>query len=230
MILFIKHIDVEGPDTLGDFLTIRQEPFLVVDMGAGEKLPADPSDFKAVVVLGGPMNVDEEKKYPFLKEENRFIQKTLEQKIPYFGLCLGSQLLAKAAGAKVIKSPQKEVGFSEVALTEDGKKDELFRNIADKMTVYQWHEDMWLLPAGAKLLATSAACPHQAFKVGHNAYGLQFHVEVTDLSIGDWCDAYLKDPAQLKIQKDKMLADYQRHKKTFQQTAVKLYNNFLEIL
>ncbi len=110
MILIIKHIDIEGPGTFGDFLTTKGEPFRIVELGAGEKLPSNLDGIHAVVVLGGPMNVYEEDKYPFLKDENSFIQDVLKKEIPYFGICLGSQLLAKAAGARVVRSPVKEIG------------------------------------------------------------------------------------------------------------------------
>ena len=128
MILIVKHIDIEGPGTLGDFLKAQGEKFSIIELGSGDQLPADLKAFKAVVVLGGPMNVDEEDRYPFLKPENIFIQKVLTAKIPYLGICLGSQLLAKAAGARVVKSPVKEIGWYKIKLTSEGEKDPLFKN------------------------------------------------------------------------------------------------------
>ena len=176
------------------------------------------------------MNVDEEEKYPFLKQENIFIKDILDKEVPFLGICLGSQLLAKAAGAKVVKSPVKEVGFFNVELTAQGQNDPLFAGLELKWNVYQWHEDMFQIPAGGKLLVTASGCPHQALKAGNSAYGLQFHVEITDKSIREWSDEYLsRHPDFLKARKE-MLAAYKRIKESFHETAEIIYNNFLEMI
>ncbi len=231
MILIVKHIDIEGPGTLGDFLKARGEAFRIVELGAGEPLPPDPKVFKAVVVLGGPMNVDEEDRFSFLKPENDFIQKTLKAGVPYLGICLGSQLLAKAAGARVVKSPVKEIGWYRVALTAEGKKDPLFKGYREADPIYHWHGDMFQIPSNGKLLASAEGCPHQALKVGENAYGLQFHVEVTDKSIKEWCDEYCATdlPGRMGHAKS-MMEDYWKHKQVFDAQAQRLYQNFLEII
>ena len=231
MILIIKHIDIEGPGTLGEFLEDANEPFSVVELGAGEPLPQKPTDYKAVIVLGGPMNVDEEDKYGFLKKENKFIQDVLKFEIPYLGICLGSQLLAKAAGARVIKSPVKEIGWYTIELTPAGQHDALFKAFSPQDPIYHWHGDMFEIPSGGQLLATASGCPHQALKVGKNAYGLQFHVEVTDKSIREWCDEYCANdlPGRQGHAKD-MMDDYFKNKETFNRQAQRLYQNFLRIV
>jgi len=231
MILVIKHIDIEGPGTLGDFLKARGKPFRTIELGAGEDLPIDPKDYQAVIVLGGPMNVDEEDKYPFLKPENDFIQKTLKAQIPFLGICLGSQLLAKAAGAKVVRSPVKEIGWYQVQLTAEGKKDPLFSGFREDDPVYHWHGDMFQIPSNGLLLAKAGGCPHQALKVGKNAYGFQFHVEVTDRSIKEWCDEYSAAdlPGRLEHARS-MMEDYWKLKTVFDAQAQRLYQNFLGII
>lgn len=231
MILFIKHIDIEGPETIGRFFKNKGYDLKVINLQDGDVLPKNLTDVQAVICLGGPMNVYEEDKYPFLKEENSFIQKILQEEIPYLGICLGSQLLAKASGSKVIKSPQKEIGFSPIQITRQGIEDPLFAHLNyPTVDVYQWHEDMSELSRGTILLASSTGCPTQAFKIGRNAYGLQFHIEITDQSIADWSDSYFSDPQVCKMEKHKMLSDYNRIKDTFQHTAQTLYNNFLNIM
>jgi GMP synthase (glutamine-hydrolysing) len=231
MILIVKHIDIEGPGTLGDFLKAKGEPFHILELGAGETLPLDPGKFKAVIVLGGPMNVDEEHKYAFLRAENDFIQKVLKANIPYLGICLGSQLLAKAAGARVVKSPVKEIGWYKVQLTTEGKKDPLFKAYREADPIYHWHGDMFQIPASGQLLATAEGCPHQALKVGKNAYGLQFHVEVTDKSIKEWCDEYCATDLPGRLDHaSSMMEDYWKHKKVFDAQAQQLYQNFLDIM
>jgi len=231
MILIIKHIDIEGPGTLGDFLKDKKEPFQIIELGAGEKLPLDPKAFKAVIVLGGPMNVDEEDRYPFLKPENEFIQKVLTAGIPYLGICLGSQLLAKAAGARVVKSPVKEIGWYQIRLTAEGKEDPLFIGYRPEDPIYHWHGDMFQIPGNGHLLATAEGCPHQALKVGKNAYGLQFHVEVTDKSIKEWCDEYCETDLAGRLDHAKsMMEDYWKYKRTFDAQAQRLYQNFLKMM
>ena len=231
MILFIKHVPAEGPETLGDFFEKKGFKNKIIELYNKEHLPKSFNDIEAVIILGGPMNVYEEEAYPFLKEEDKFIKEILKNEIPYLGICLGAQLLAKAQGAQVVKSPRQEIGFSKIKLTREGQDDPLFKNLAPEIDVYQWHEDMFHIPVKGKLLAGSNECPFQVLKVGSSAYGLQFHVEITDQSIRLWSDASfdLKDP-KLLAKKNEMLKDYRLKKKIFHQTADIIFENFLELI
>ncbi|MBF0485799.1 MAG: type 1 glutamine amidotransferase [Candidatus Omnitrophica bacterium] len=224
MILFIKHIDIEGPETLGTFFEAAGFTLETVSLHQGERLPSDLTQLDAVISLGGPMNVYEEEKYPFLKDENLFLRQVLAQKVPFLGICLGSQLLSKAAGGKVVSSPEKEIGWFDVALTRQGSKDPLFAGLPLTMEVYQWHGDMCSPPASAVLLASSAGCPVQAFRCGVNAYGLQFHAEITDKSIQDW------SIAECHPERKNMLEHYRRVKSDFDTRARVLCENFLKIM
>ena len=231
MILILKHIEIEGPATIGQFFTDEGFEIRVLDLHKGGRLPKTFDHLDAVISLGGPMNVYEEDKYPFLKEENVFLQGILERGIPFMGICLGGQLLAKASGSKVGRSPEKEVGFAPVQLTAAGKKDPLFQGVAGPLDVFQWHEDMFEVPAAGTLLASSSACPHQAFRVGQCAYGVQFHIEITDQSIREWSEAYFPAGDRTFAEKKKaMLADYQKKKEQFNDVADKIYENFLKIV
>lgn len=231
MILYIKHIDIEGPETIAPFFEKHGYRTKILSLYKGEKFPKDLNGIDAVVCLGGPMNVYEEDKYPFLAEENHFIQRVLKAEIPYLGICLGSQLLAKAAGAKVTRSPVQEIGWSHVKLTDAGHKDPLFEGSKDNILVYQWHGDTFSIPADGHWLAEGADCPHQALRVGKNAYGIQFHIEITDKSIREWSDEYFKDdPVLLQTRKAEMLAAYRKNRKLFEKEAEIIYNNFLKII
>ena len=231
MILFVKHIDIEGPETLKEFFEEKGFETRTVGLHDGDVLPEDVSNMEAIVSLGGPMNVYDEEQYPFLKEEHVFLKKVVAEEIPFIGLCLGSQLLAKVCGAKVRRSPEKEIGFYPVRLTQEGKKDSLFDGLADLWDVFQWHEDMSDLLSGAELLASSQGCPHQAFKIGPVAYGLQFHIEVTELTICKWAEAYFSPEDNFRQQQKRvMIEEYQRREKIFCNMADTIYNNFLKII
>jgi GMP synthase-like glutamine amidotransferase len=231
MILFIKHIDIEGPETLGRFFDNKGYTSETIALYEGQEFPEHLDDVEAVIVLGGPMNVYEEDKYPFLKKEDIFIKKVIKEGIPYLGICLGSQLLAKACQSPVHKSPQKEVGFSQITITAQGLNDPLFSGLSSELEVFQWHEDMFHIPDFGSLLATSKECTHQAFKVGRYAYGLQCHVEITDRSIKDWCDSYFDlKKKELLHKKEKILKDYSDLRDIFNKNADTIYKNFLSIM
>ncbi len=227
MILFIKHVEIEGPETLGAFFEKQGHALLVIDLHRGMELPASIQDIDAVVSLGGPMNVYEEDKYPFLKDEDVFLKKLLEHKVPFLGICLGAQLLAKAAGGKVVRSPMTEIGWFDISLRPQGLADPLFSGLPAVMEVFQWHGDACVVPAGGVTLAFSEACPVQAFRIGTKAYGLQFHAEITDKSIDEWSRDY--SPAK-QARRQVMLDRYQAVNKGFIRRGEILCGNFLNIM
>lgn len=191
--MVIRHVDIEGPGTLGDFFAAGGMDVLQADVYSGVRLPLGLRGIDAVVSLGGPMNVYEDKRYPFLLAEERILKQALEKGLPVLGICLGAQMLAKSCGAKVFKSPVREIGWRRVTLTAEGRRDRLFSGIPERPEVFEWHEDTFGIPAGGVLLARSAGCRNQAFRVGRNAYGLQFHVEVTPAMIRGWIGRYAGD-------------------------------------
>jgi len=231
MLLFIKHIDIEGPGTIETYFEKHGYVSNTIDLGRGDTLPTNFSNIEAIVTLGGPMNVYEEDKYPFLKEEDKFLKAAIKSEIPLLGICLGSQLIAKACDARVVKSPVKEVGWFKVKLNETARQDSLFHGMNSEFDVFHWHEDMFQIPQRGTLLATGKGCPHQAFKAGACAYGIQFHIEVTEPIIADWCKAYLasQDPEKQKKAKD-MLAIYQEKRGSFNQQSDIIYKNFAQII
>lgn len=188
LILVLQHVDCEG---LGYFekplISAGFKPVLI-RLYNGEVIP-DVLKFGGLIVLGGYMNVYEEDKYPFLVQENIAIKRVTLAGIPYLGVCLGAQLLAKALGAKIYKNKTKEIGFYNIELTEKAKSDCLFGSLPADLEVFQWHGDTFDLPDSADLLATSKLCFHQAFCC-QNAYGLQFHLETTPEMIIKWRELY----------------------------------------
>lgn len=170
---------------MGEFLAAAGREWRTVRLHCGDALPTNVGAGDAVIAMGGPMNVDEEERYPYLAAEKAFLRRVIEADVPVLGVCLGAQLIARACGAAVTRSPVEEVGWGEVILTDAGRADALFKGISSPLPVFRWHGDMFDLPVGGTLLATGAACPHQAFRV-RRAWGLQFHIEATRDMIADW--------------------------------------------
>ena len=135
--------------------------------------------------MGGPMNVYEEQRYPFLRDETRFLQEAAARDLPVLGICLGAQMIAKAAGAAVTKNRVEEVGWGTVSLTGEGLADPLFRGLPATLPVFQWHGDTFGIPAGGTLLATGEDCHHQALRF-RRSYGLQFHLEADRALLAEW--------------------------------------------
>ena len=187
--LIIKHIGVEGPGLIENRLMQEKIPYQVLDLETGARLPKI-NGLSHLIFLGGPMNVYEEERYPFLREEDLFIKEAIQRGKTVLGICLGAQLIAKALGAKVFKAPVKEIGWYDVSLTKIGSQDPLLSDLPKTFPVFQWHEDTFEIPSGAKLIATSSPISHQAFRYGERVYGLQFHLEVTEKMIQEWVETY----------------------------------------
>ncbi len=233
MILIIKHVFIEGPGFIGEFFQSVKFPMEIIELEKGDKFPDNFEKIKAIIVMGGPMNVYEEEQYPFLKEENEFLKKVIKSKIPLLGICLGAQLLAKAAGAKVQKGVSKEIGWHKVNLIPEGEKDLLFEGLGKKLEVFQWHEDQFDIPQGALWLAKSKTCSNQAFKLGKNAYGLQFHIEITPEMVESWVKKYYVENGKqsLKITDvQKMLIDTYKKKGQLARQTKKILSNFCRII
>lgn len=150
-----------------------------------EALP-DPDQVDGLVVMGGPLGAYEDDWYPFLRKECELLGVVARRGSPVLGVCLGAQLLAKALGANVFPGHGIEIGFGSIELTRAGQRDPLFASGGDTLPVFHWHGDTFTLPEGAELLAASAMYPHQAFRFGRCAYGLQFHIEPDASTWTDW--------------------------------------------
>jgi GMP synthase (glutamine-hydrolysing) len=148
----------------------------------------------AAIVFGGEAQVDEEDARPWLRPEKRLLRELLERGIPMLGVCLGSQLVAEAAGAVVRRAEAPEIGWHEIELTPAGLHDPVLGFLPERFESFQWHHYEWLLPPGAVALARSPGCL-QAFRLEDRpVWGVQFHPEVTHADLDSWLDGWEKDP------------------------------------
>lgn len=151
--------------------------------------PHDAEAFDAAFIFGGAMHVDQEEQHPWLRDEHEVIEALLAADVPTFGVCLGGQLVANAAGAQVRPAPEPEIGWCEVELSPEAKADPIFGELPDRFQALQWHSYAFELPSRAVALATSPVCL-QAFRLGERAWGVQFHPEVDAPILEHW----LRDP------------------------------------
>jgi GMP synthase-like glutamine amidotransferase len=178
----------------------------------------------ALIVLGGAMCANDDQLHPFLTQVKGLIRETAARSVPYLGICLGGQLLAAALGGKVMANRWGELGMLEVELTTPGREDRLFAGLSSRFATFQWHHDSFDLPAEGILLASSPACPHQAFRIGPCAWGVQFHPEMTEEIIRAWCawDRATRGRA------DELVAAWQAEE-SYGLTAGRLLENFVGV-
>ena len=185
--LVLQHIACEPPGVYEDVLVERGTRIHRVELDEGEPLP-DWREFDAIVAMGGPMSVNDEEDLPWLRAEKALIAEAVRAGLPFFGACLGVQLLAVSLGAEVVACPAPEVGLLPVFITEAGAADPVFAGLPRELLTLQWHGDTFSLPDGAVLLASSPAYPNQAFRCGRYAYGVQFHLELSREMAAEWAD------------------------------------------
>jgi GMP synthase (glutamine-hydrolysing) len=184
-VLVLQHIACEPPGAYEDVLRERGATIQRIELDEGEALP-DGREVDAIVCMGGPMSATDDAQLPWLAEEKAFIADAVRDGTPFWGVCLGVQLLAASLGAHVYPGPAPEVGVLPVELTDAARADPVFSGLPPELLTLQWHGDTFDLPEGAVRLAGSPTYPNQAFRVGRSAYGVQFHVEVSPDLAREW--------------------------------------------
>jgi len=186
-LLVFQHIECEHPGVFRTLLDKAEIQWDAVELDTGEQIP-DFGAYDALWVMGGPMDVWDEVECPWLVPEKAAIRHWVcDLKKPYLGFCLGHQLLADALGGVCSPQTEPEIGILGVELTVDGRADPLFAGIAPQIQCLQWHSvEVKIPPEGARVLASSEACSCQAMRVGDNAWGIQFHIELQESTIPEW--------------------------------------------
>jgi GMP synthase-like glutamine amidotransferase len=234
-ILVFQHVATEHPGSFRDIMAARGCSMHPVELDAGEAIP--PLDgFDILLVMGGPMDVWEEDKFPWLVAEKAAIRDWVSAGRPYLGMCLGHQLLAEAMGGHTAPmTAPPEVGMSQVRQPMlPGGPDPIFNDVPALCTCFQWHAaEVVELPAGARQLATSPGCAIQGFALGRHAYGLQFHMELTETTAAEWAELpeyaaaleRVKGPGALPLLQQQVDAQFGELKAN----AHRIFANFLDI-
>ena len=194
-ILVFQHVAAEPLGTLDPLIRRRGHRIKFVNFERQPEAVPNMDRYRGLVVLGGPMNVEDREHRAHLKTEIKVIEQALAQGKPVLGICLGAQLLAHALGAPIRRHSCGEIGWFDLDTTLHGRDDAVTASLGTRSPVFQWHNYTFDIPAGATHLARTQRCENQAFRYGSNAYGFQFHLEVDPALVGRWLDlpAYRKE-------------------------------------
>lgn len=220
-VLILKNIGSEGPGTIEDFLVRSGIPHTIADLTSGE-FP-DASAYDTLIMMGGPMSVNESDRYPYIEREAELARTFMAQGKKVLGVCLGAQIMAKALGARVYPGAEKEIGWYNIELVDGGTDDQRMKLLTGDgkgtagktFRVFHWHGETFDIPQGAVRLAQSPLYPNQAFRVGRNAYAFQFHIEVTERMIFEWLRNEAVDLDRIVRDTEVFYADYARRAKDF---------------
>ena len=229
-IIVLQHIEIEDPGYIKDLMLSDNINLTTIELDKGEKIPQDLNKFDGMFCMGGPMDTWMEEKYPWLIEEKKKIKEfVIDLKKPFLGFCLGCQLLGEIIGGKVVKSNPAEIGMLDIDFLKDKKKDIIFSTFPDKIKALQWHSyEVQDLENNkdVTLLASSPTTKYQIFKYKNHAYGIQFHIEIKNTTVGDWgCVPEYKNALENQLGKGAL--------EKFDQDAkanMKMMNNFSTIL
>jgi len=237
-VIVLQHIKIEDPGYIKDLMISENVKLTTIELDEGEKIPSDLNKFDAMFCMGGPMDTWMEKEYPWLIEEKKKIKEfVVDLKKPYLGFCLGCQLLGEAVGGKVVKSNNPEIGMLNINFSENKKNDLLFSQFPEKITSLQWHSyEVKNLENNnnVTLLASSPETKYQIFKYKNHAYGIQFHIEVKDTTVGEWgCVPEYKSALEKQLGDgalDRFEKDSQKYMSNMNEYSKILYQNFKKLV
>jgi GMP synthase-like glutamine amidotransferase len=237
-VIVLQHIKIEDPGYIKDLMISENVKLTTIELDEGEKIPQDLSKYDAMFCMGGPMDTWMEKDYPWLIEEKKKIKEfVVDLKKPYLGFCLGCQLLGEVVGGSVVKSKNPEIGMLDINFSDNKKSDLLFSQFPDQIKSLQWHsyeaqglEDK----EDITLLASSPETKYQIFKYQKHAYGIQFHIEIKDTTVGEWgCVPEYKSALEKELGEgalEKFDADAKNNMSNMNNYSKILYENFKKLL
>jgi len=195
--LLLQHLEIEPAALIGEAIAGAGHSLQVVLMERGDAVPPTLAGYDGMIVMGGPASANDSH-LSYIRDEIALLKQAVAADFPVLGVCLGAQLLARAADAEIVTSPVRELGWYPLQRTWDSADDPIFRALDERgLMVFQWHGETFTLPDAATLVATHPDVPHQAFRIGSSQYGLQFHIEVDDVIIEAWVEAGESERSEL---------------------------------
>jgi len=237
-LLVFQHVAAEPLGTLDRLIRRRGHRIRFANFERQPDFEPNVDRYRGLVVLGGPMNVEDQARRPHLKTELRAIEAMLEQGKPVLGICLGAQLLAHVLGAPVRRHQAPEIGWYPLNTTAAGREDPVLSPLGESSPVFQWHRYSFEVPREATHLASTAGCEQQAFRYGDNAYGFQFHLEMDEALIERWLanPAYREELAELggldpaRADVEAIRRHTREHIAGMQSRADEVFNRFLDLV
>jgi GMP synthase (glutamine-hydrolysing) len=224
-VLAVIHGEKVRAGIFGDVVEARGHRLEEWSLAWKTPLPRPLDAYNGVLVFGGAMHADQDEHHPWLREENFFLERLLDLGTPVLGVCLGAQLLAKAAHAPVHPASEFEIGWHPVELTDDAADDPLLGRLPESFEAFQWHYYTYGLPNGAVELARSSVCT-QAFRLGSSTWGIQFHAEVTQPQIENWL---ADEDRESPIPREQIAAETREKIERWNQLGRRLCRGFLEV-
>ena len=203
---YFQHVAHEGIGSIEEWIKTEGHSMTATRFFNGEQLP-ELNDLDWLIIMGGPMNVNDEKDYPWLAAEKKFIRQAIDAGKTVLGICLGSQLVSDALGAKVYKNKEKEIGWFNIELTHSAQSEDLFSDMDSRLKVFHWHGDTFDLPENAIHLASSVACKNQAYVYNDKVLALQFHLEPTKKSLLDMLKGGIEEQPGRFVQSEKKILE-----------------------
>jgi GMP synthase (glutamine-hydrolysing) len=232
-LLVLQHVAHELLGTLNPLL--KRAVFRIRYVNFARHPDAQPilDGYDGLIVLGGPMSVNDASRLPHLTTEMRLIEAAIRRDLPLLGICLGAQLIAKTLGGEVYPNPEKEIGWYDVSPTENAGSDRLLLALKSNEKIFQWHGETFEIPRTSSHLAFSALCANQAFRYGEKVYGLQFHLEVDEAMIHRWLRVpeNQKEISSLRgdCHIDQIYIDTTRHMARLSEISEHVFTSFIDL-
>jgi GMP synthase-like glutamine amidotransferase len=224
-ILIIQHIDIETP---GIILNFMKEKRISFDCRKVENDNTNLLDYDGLIIMGGPMSVNDKDRYSFIDKEIELVKHYLMIHKPILGICLGSQIIASALNSSIYRNSKQELGWHNISLTQNDNT--IFENLENNFLAFHWHGDIFDLPNNSIKLASSQISNIQAFVFQKNCYGLLFHLEVTKEIVENIVDTFKSDLVSESIDKSIILSDLEKKIKMINDNGKIIFNRWLDLI
>lgn len=228
-VLVVEHVSEEPPGLIAEELSRAGAAVKVARVHRGDPVPRTAVGLAGVVVMGGPMGIGDIGSLAHLRDELALLESALSRTVPVLGICLGSQILARALGGRVAAGPRPEIGWAPLELSPAAALDPILRGVPSSFVALHWHGDVFDLPPGAVHLARSAPTENQAFRAGR-AFGLLFHLEASPAQVGAMAESFGGELAAAGVEPRSLLADTERFAAEAQRLGRQVFGRFARLV